>query len=40
MTQVLVFAGSARHDSLNRKLARLAAEAVTAAGGAATFRKL
>ena len=37
MTRVLVFAGSARRESLNKKLARLAAEAVTAAGATATF---
>lgn len=37
MTKVLVFAGSARRDSLNKKLARLAAAAVDAAGGQATF---
>ena len=37
MTKVLVFAGSARSESLNKKLARLAADAVMAAGGSATF---
>ena len=35
--RVLVFAGSARRDSLNKKLARAGVEAVRAAGGAATF---
>ena len=35
--RILVFAGSARKDSCNKKLARLAADAVTAVGGAATF---
>jgi chromate reductase len=35
--KVLVFAGSARRDSLNKKLARVAADAVRAAGGEATF---
>jgi chromate reductase, NAD(P)H dehydrogenase (quinone) len=34
--RILVFAGSARRDSLNKKLARVAAEAVRAAGGEAT----
>ena len=34
---VLVFAGSARRESLNKKLARLGAAAVDAAGGRATF---
>ncbi|HTT11806.1 MAG TPA: NAD(P)H-dependent oxidoreductase [Burkholderiaceae bacterium] len=37
MTRVLVFAGSARRVSLNKKLARVAAEAVRGAGGAATL---
>ena len=37
MARVLVFAGSARRDSLNKKLARAAAQAVRAAGGEATF---
>lgn len=37
MARILVFAGSARRDSLNKKLARVAAEAVRAAGGEATF---
>ena len=37
MVKVLVFAGSARRDSLNKKLARVGAEAVRAAGGEATF---
>lgn len=36
-SKILVFAGSARRDSLNRRLARLAAVAVTAAGGEATL---
>lgn len=35
--RILVFAGSARMDSLNKKLARVAAEAVRAAGATATF---
>jgi chromate reductase len=35
--RILVFAGSARVDSLNKKLARAAAEAVRAAGATATF---
>ncbi len=35
--RILVFAGSARKDSCNKKLARMAAEAVTAAGGVATY---
>jgi chromate reductase, NAD(P)H dehydrogenase (quinone) len=38
--KVLVFAGSARKASVNRKLARLAAAAVDAAGGAATLVEL
>ena len=37
MARILVFAGSARRDSLNKKLARVGAEAVRAAGGEATF---
>ena len=37
MARILVFAGSARRDSLNKKLARAAAQAVRAAGGEATF---
>ena len=37
MPRILVFAGSARKASLNRKLARVAAEAVRAAGGAVTL---
>ncbi len=37
---ILVFAGSARHGSFNRKLARLAAQAVSAAGGRATLLEL
>lgn len=35
--RVLVFAGSARRESLNKKLARAGAEAVRAAGGEATL---
>ena len=35
--RILVFAGSARMDSLNKKLARAAAEAVRAAGATGTF---
>lgn len=35
--RVLVFAGSARRDSLNKKLARVGADAIRAAGGEATF---
>jgi chromate reductase len=35
--RVLVFAGSARRDSLNKKLARIAAEAARAAGGEVTW---
>jgi NAD(P)H-dependent FMN reductase len=37
---ILVFAGSTRRDSLNRRLARAAAEAVRAAGGQATLLEL
>jgi len=37
VAKILVFAGSARRDSLNKKLARVGAEAVRAAGGEATF---
>src|SRR5690348_5155174 len=37
MVKVLVFAGSARRDSLNKKLARLAARHAREAGGEATF---
>ena len=37
MARVLVFAGSARRESLNKKLARVAADAVRAAGGEATL---
>lgn len=37
MVKVLVFAGSARRDSLNKKLARTAAGHVREAGGEATF---
>jgi NAD(P)H-dependent FMN reductase len=36
-SKILVFAGSARRDSLNKKLARLAAAAVTSAGGDAVL---
>ena len=36
-SKILVFAGSARRDSLNKKLARLAAAAVTSAGGNAVL---
>jgi NAD(P)H-dependent FMN reductase len=35
--KLLVFAGSARRESLNKKLARAAAAAIDQAGGAATF---
>jgi NAD(P)H-dependent FMN reductase len=38
--RVLVFAGSARAESLNRRLARVAAEIVRAAGGEATLLEL
>lgn len=37
MTRILCLAGSARRESLNRKLARLAADAVVEAGGEATL---
>jgi chromate reductase len=37
MVKVLVFAGSARRDSLNKKLARVAARHAAAAGGEVTF---
>ena len=37
MVKVLVFAGSARRDSLNKKLARIAARHAREAGGDATF---
>jgi NAD(P)H-dependent FMN reductase len=37
MVKVLVFAGSARRDSLNKKLARIGARHVAASGGEATF---
>lgn len=37
MPRVLVFAGSARRDSLNKKLARVGAQAVRDAGAEATF---
>ena len=36
MVRVLCLAGSSRRDSLNRKLARVAATAVREAGGEAT----
>ena len=38
--KILVFAGSTRHDSVNRKLAHAAAQAVNAAGGEATLLEL
>ncbi len=37
MARILAFAGSARRDSLNKKLARVAAEAAREAGGEVTF---
>jgi len=37
MAKILVFAGSARRESLNKKLARVGAEAVRRAGGEATL---
>jgi NAD(P)H-dependent FMN reductase len=37
MARILVFAGSARRESLNKKLARVAADAARAAGGEVTF---
>jgi chromate reductase, NAD(P)H dehydrogenase (quinone) len=37
MARILVFAGSARRDSLNKKLARVAAEGALAAGGEVTL---
>ena len=37
---ILVFAGSTRRESVNRKLARVAAQAVEAAGGQATLLEL
>jgi chromate reductase, NAD(P)H dehydrogenase (quinone) len=37
MARILAFAGSARKDSLNKKLARAAAEAARAAGAEVTF---
>ena len=37
MVKVLAFAGSARRDSLNKKLARVAAQAAREAGGEVTF---
>lgn len=37
MAKILAFAGSARRDSLNKKLARFAAEAARAAGAEVTF---
>jgi NAD(P)H-dependent FMN reductase len=40
MAKVLVFAGSARRESLNKKLARVAADTVRAAGAEATFLDL
>lgn len=40
MAKVLVFAGSARRESLNKKLARLAAAAVRGAGAEATLLDL
>ncbi len=40
MAKILVFAGSARRDSLNKKLARAGAAAVKAAGGEPTFLDL
>jgi len=38
--KILVFAGSTRRESVNRKLARVAAQAVDAAGGQATLLEL
>lgn len=38
--RILVFAGSARRDSLNKKLARVAADSARAAGGAVTLLDL
>ncbi|MCP5277794.1 MAG: NAD(P)H-dependent oxidoreductase [Thiobacillus sp.] len=38
--KILVFAGSTRRESVNRKLARAAAQAVDAAGGQATLLEL
>lgn len=40
MARTLVFAGSARRDSLNKKLARAAHAALATAGGEATFLDL
>lgn len=40
MVKVLVFAGSARRDSLNKRLARVGARHVREAGGEATFLDL
>jgi NAD(P)H-dependent FMN reductase len=37
VTRILVFAGSARRDSLNKKLARAAAQSAREAGASATF---
>ncbi len=37
MTRILAFAGSARRDSLNKKLARVAAQYAREAGGEVTF---
>lgn len=39
-TRILVFAGSTRRDSFNRKLARVAADAVESANGQATLLEL
>jgi len=36
MARILAFAGSARRDSLNKKLVRVAAEHARAAGGEVT----
>lgn len=38
--KILIFAGSTRIDSVNRKLARVAAEAIDAAGGKASLLEL
>lgn len=38
--RILVFAGSARHESVNRRLARVAAERLEAAGAQATLLEL
>lgn len=37
MARILVFSGSARRDSLNKRLARVAAEAARGAGGEVSF---